>query len=166
VVTVNGDPSGKDTLNINDQGSKTKHTYALTATSLSRSGAAEIFFFNFPIPNVNKGPEIGQPPQAKDLTLTPAIGVGQLATLSGRLVDVNASAPLSLVVNWGDGSGPQTLQPGQATFSLTHTYQTAGTYKVHVLWIDTATDQFNSQDLTIQVKLHSQEANSWLGAAH
>jgi hypothetical protein len=58
---------GGDTLNINDQGSKTPHTYSLgtlqKTTTLSRSGAADISFTNITDLHLNKGPVLGSPPR-------------------------------------------------------------------------------------------------------
>jgi hypothetical protein len=152
ILTVNGNSSGFDTLNINDQGSTTKHTYTQTANSLSRSGAAEIFFANIAKLQVNKGPVLGIVAQAKDLAVTKVIRVGQYATLSSRLVDKNASAKLTLVVDWGDGSKPQTFTPGQAPFHLKHKYHKAGHYTVRVIWTDLTSQESESQDLHVTVK--------------
>jgi hypothetical protein len=147
---------GGDTLNINDQGSKTPHTYFLGTfqgtTTLVRSGAANISFTHITDVHLNKGPVLATPPQAKDLTLTTSIQAGQLATLSGQLVDANPHAKLKLTVDWDDGSKPQSIKPGQAPFSLEHRYLKAGTYVVHVVWTDLGTGLSNSQDLTIVVK--------------
>jgi hypothetical protein len=154
VVSVLG-ALGGDTLNINDQGSTTPHSYFegtfQGTTTLSRSGAAAISFTHITDVHLNKGPEI-KAPQAKDLTLTKAIRAGQFATLSGRLVDADPAAKLELTVVWGDGSKPQSLKPGQEPFSLQHRYHKAGAYTVHVEWTDLGTGLSNSQDLTIQVK--------------
>jgi hypothetical protein len=161
-LTVNGGVGGVTILNINDQGSTTPHTYNLTSGSptstftRSAPGPVTVNFSGIPIQNlhVNKGAQVGNPPQARGLTLTEEVRVGQLATLSGRLVDQSPDAPLTLTVDWGDGSPAQVLQPGQRPFHLQHQYDRAGTYTVGVLWTDRATGEFNSQDLTIQVKAH------------
>jgi hypothetical protein len=157
-VIVNGQ-GGNTTVNAFDQGSKTPHSYVTSISSLGHTltrtpGPTAPITVNFaPPPIVFKGPEI-KPAQAKDLKLTPSAQVGQAATLSGQLVDLDPAAKLELTVNWGDGSKPQLLKPGQEPFSLQHQYHKAGTYKVHVTWTDLGTGLSNSQDLTIQVKPH------------
>jgi hypothetical protein len=148
-LTINGQ-GGFDTLNINDQGSTTPHVYNQTATTVSRSGAATITFSSIESLNVNKGPIAGSASQASNLTLTGVIQAGGLATLSGRLVDANAGATLSLTVDWGDGSKPQQSTPDRAPFSLMHLYPQAGRYTVRVIWTD-STGQSNSRDLTLTV---------------
>src|SRR5262249_8377191 len=74
-VTVNAGTGGFTTLNINDQGSTTAHTYTQTATTLNRSGAATITFFNITPLHINKGPVAGIAPQAQDLTVTDTVQV-------------------------------------------------------------------------------------------
>jgi hypothetical protein len=150
-VTVNGGTGGFTTLNINDQGSTTQHTYTQTATTFSRSGAATITFSHITTLNPNKGPRTGAAPQAQDLTLTDQIQVGELATLSGQLVTDNPDAQLQLIVDWGDETDPDVVEPGLDPFSLQHSYDTPGTYTVRAIWTDLATGESNSQDLTIVV---------------
>jgi hypothetical protein len=147
---------GGDTLNINDQGSKTPHTYFqgvnFQGTSfLLRSGAAEIDFTHIANVHVNKGPVQGSPPAAKDLKLTQPIKGSRLVMLSGQLTDADPAAKLTLTVNWDDGSGPQTIRPGQKPFSLVHKYARPGTYIVHVVWKDVETGLSNGQDLSLKV---------------
>jgi acrosin len=151
-VTVDGGTGGTDTLNVNDQGSTTPHTYTQTATTLDRSGAARITFANIEHLQVHKGPVAGSAPQAKNLTMTKSVKAGQSATLSGRLVDENAVAKLSLMADWGDGTKPQELEPGQSPFHLKHKYHKAGHYTVRVVWTDLKTGESNSRDLSLTVK--------------
>jgi hypothetical protein len=49
---------------------------------------------------------------------------GELATLSGRIVDVHRSGDLSVSIDWGDGSPTQTflLPPDTDLFSVDHAY--------------------------------------------
>jgi hypothetical protein len=146
---------GGDTLNINDQGSTTPHTYSehtfQGTTHLSRSGAADIAFKFITNVHLNKGPVQVSPPAAKDLKLTQPIKGSRLVMLSGQLTDSDPAAKLTLTVTWDDGSGPQTIRPGQKPFSLVHRYARRGTYTVHVVWKDVETGLSNSQDLTIKV---------------
>jgi acrosin len=150
-LTVNGSISGFNTLIINDQGSTTPHVYTQTATTLSRSGAATISFFNVENLAVNKGPVLGGAPAAKGLKLTPGPNGSRLVTLTGQLTDANPAAKLALTVDWGDGSQPQSIKPGQSPFSLKHQYARKGAYTVRVIWTDLKTGQSNSQDLRLTV---------------
>jgi PKD domain len=148
-VTVNGQ-AGTDTLNIDDQGSLTPHVYTQTATTLSRSGAATITFSGIENLQIHKGPQIAGAPHAKHLALTKSVKVGESATLTGRLEDPDKDVKLTLTVDWGDGSKPQTSKPGLKPFALKHKYVAAGTYTVRVIWTD-GTGQSNSQDLSLAV---------------
>jgi hypothetical protein len=150
-LTVTGAAGALTTLNINDQGSTTPHTYTQTATTFSRSGAATITFFNITTLSPHKGPVAGSASQAQDLALTDVIQAGELATLSGQLVTDNPDAQLTLTVDWGDGSDPDVVEPGLGPFSLQHSYDTPGTYTVRGIWTDLATGESNSRDLTIVV---------------
>jgi hypothetical protein len=62
--------------------------------------------------------------------------VGQLATLTGSLMDASGNANLTLTVNWGDGSKPDQSKPGLKPFAVTHKYLKPGTYKVYATWSD------------------------------
>ena len=77
--------------------------------------------------------------------------VGQLARLTGTLVDDDPNQVLSLTVDWGDGSDPDTSTPDRDPFTVTHTYTTPGTYFVHVTWND-SDGVSNSRDLLIRVR--------------
>jgi hypothetical protein len=154
-VTVLG-ALGGDTLNINDQGSKTPHTYLqgvnFQGTAfLIRSGAAEIDFTHIASLHVNKGPVQGSPPAAKDLKLTQPIKGSRLVLLTGQLTDANPAAKLTLTVDWGDDTPPQTIKPGQRPFGLAHLYAKKGAYAVRAVWTDLKTHQSNSQDLRATV---------------
>jgi hypothetical protein len=146
-VTVHGGP-GVTTLNINDQGSITPHTYNQTLTTLDRSGAARITFTGIANLHINKGPVLG--PMLTDLSFPQSIRAGQLATLKGRLVDPDPRARLTLRVTWGDGSRPETIRPGQNPFTLQHRYGKAGKYTVHLVWFD-AQGHANSEELSLDV---------------
>src|SRR5262249_55410909 len=126
-LTVNGQ-ADTDTLIINDQGSLLPNVYTQTATTLTRSAAATITFSGIEDLPIHKGAQIAGAPQAKNLALPKAIEAGQFAAGIGQLGDADAAAKLTLVVDWGDGSKPQTIEPGRDPFSLTHEYQKAGVY--------------------------------------
>jgi hypothetical protein len=164
-VTVDGGLGGTDTLNINDQGSKTPHTYTQSATTLDRNGAARITFTGIENLHVNKGAVLGNAPQAKDLKLTPSAKKCQFATLTGRLVDTDPGDALSLTVDWGDGSKPQTSTPNRAPFSLKHRYEQAGTYTVRVIWTDN-TGQSNFRDPSLVVTPRHLPAGPQAAARH
>jgi hypothetical protein len=147
---------GGDTLNINDQGSKTPHTYFQGVTFqkvnfLRRSGAAEIDFTHIANLHINKGPVLGSPPKAKGLKLTQPAQGSRLVLLTGRLTDAHRAAKLTMTVDWGDGSPPQSLKPGQSPFRLDHQYARKGAYTVRVVWTDVKTRESNSQDLRLMV---------------
>ncbi|MFC3737621.1 ExeM/NucH family extracellular endonuclease [Paractinoplanes deccanensis] len=67
-----------------------------------------------------------------------ALWAGQSATLTQVELsdDVSAVAKIQRVVNWGDGSAPQTLAVGATT--ATHAYAKPGTYTVSVTLTDEA----------------------------
>ena len=54
-------------------------------------------------------------------------------------------------MDWGDGSKPQTIKPGQSPFHLKHHYAKAGAYTVRVIWTDPKTGESNSRDLAVTV---------------
>jgi Ca2+-binding RTX toxin-like protein len=83
---------------------------------------------------------------APALTLDPiaAIVEGGTATLSGTIADAGVGDTITLTVNWGDGSDPQTIALGtDRQFVLQHQYlndPTGGTYAVSVTTVDNAGD--------------------------
>ncbi|MBK9051528.1 MAG: DUF11 domain-containing protein [Chloroflexi bacterium] len=64
-------------------------------------------------------------PTLSGVTATANVNEGGVVTLSGTITDPGTLDTFSLVVNWGDGSAPQTFNYAAATttFSETHTYQ-------------------------------------------
>src|SRR5262249_20274502 len=88
---------------------------------------------------------------AQDLALTPpVIDEGDSVTLSGRLIDPDAGDKLTLVVDWDDGSRPETFHPGLNAFRIAHRYRDDGDFTVHVAWFDDH-GQGNSSDLGVTV---------------
>lgn len=75
-------------------------------------------------------------PMVRDVTLTASLDEGQVATLTGVLVDPNAGDVLKLQVDWGDGSPTVTSFPGLAPFAVTHRYLDSGNFLVHFVWSD------------------------------
>src|SRR5262245_2054229 len=149
-LTVNGGQADTDTLNINDAGSLLPNVYTQTATSLTRSGAATITFGGIENLQIHKGAQIAGAPLAQNLALTPSIKAGQSATLTGQLTDADGDNKLTLTVDWGDGSPPQTTEPGQDPFSLKHMFKKAGTYTVRAIWTDsTGASNFQERIITV-----------------
>ncbi|MBP7998732.1 MAG: DUF11 domain-containing protein [Chloroflexi bacterium] len=64
-------------------------------------------------------------PTLSGVTATANVNEGSAVTLSGTITDPGTLDTFSLVVDWGDGSAPQTFNYAAATttFSETHTYQ-------------------------------------------
>jgi hypothetical protein len=152
-VTVNGGAGG-DILFVKDQGSTTPHTYTQTATAVTRSGGGgptvTVNFSSIEGLDLSKGPVAGNPPMATDLTLTESVRAGELATLTGRLIDADEADVLSLTVDWGDGSDPDESTPDREPFAVTHAYDAPGTYTVRVIWTD-STGESNFRDLQLTV---------------
>jgi Ca2+-binding RTX toxin-like protein len=63
------------------------------------------------------------PPALNGVTITSSVNEGSNATLAGTITNPGTDA-LSLSVDWGDGSGPQTvtLSAGATGFSVTHKF--------------------------------------------
>src|SRR5262249_15696010 len=96
------------------------------------------------------------PPMIVDAALTPAIDEGDVATLSGRLVDPDLSDTLTLTVSWGDGTPVETFHPGREPFAVTHRFLadpagSADEYTVRITWSDSAGNA-NSATRTITVR--------------
>src|SRR5262249_39552201 len=50
------------------------------------------------------------PPMVENLELTPgAVAIGESVVLSGKLTDPDVRDTLTLIVNWGDGTAPETF---------------------------------------------------------
>jgi hypothetical protein len=153
-VTVNGG-GGFDSLVLNDQGSHVPHTYTTTATQFRRSGGdTPTVIVNYSAIDslqVNKGIlPTNSPPLVKGLKFPGTIRAGTSATLTGHLADADGDKDLTLTVDWGDGSTPTAIKPGQKPFRLKHKSATAGTYTVRVIWTD-GTGESNFRDLALVV---------------
>jgi hypothetical protein len=63
-------------------------------------------------------------PTLSNVGVTSPINENGTATLTGNITDPGTLDTFSLVINWGDGSGPETLNlaAGTSSFSLSHTY--------------------------------------------
>jgi hypothetical protein len=165
-VTINGG-LGFDTLIVNDQGAHVGHSYSQSGSQITRSGGGGptvvINFSSVEDPHLNPNTVTSSPPMVQDLALSRHVRVGEPATLSGRLVDDDEDDVLSLTVDWGDGSEPETSTPDRAPFAVTHRYASPGTYTAHVTWSDD-TGLSNSRDLTIRVKPARTAADGSTGA--
>jgi Tol biopolymer transport system component len=63
------------------------------------------------------------PPELSNVTVTPQISEGEIATLSGSMFSPDGSQSLSLTVNWGDGSPEQAFNYPAGTTSFVETHQ-------------------------------------------
>lgn len=74
-------------------------------------------------------------PTLGSISLTPVITEGSLATLTGSYGDAGTQDTHVLTIDWGDGSGSQSVAVSGGNFSITHLYNDAapnGTYTVNV----------------------------------
>ena len=71
-------------------------------------------------------------PTLSNVSINSAVDLGNQATLTGTIT-APTSQPLTLDVNWGDGSATQiyNLPAGTTTFSESYTYATIGAYSVN-----------------------------------
>jgi hypothetical protein len=72
------------------------------------------------------------PPTLSNVNITPTITEPGTATLTGTINDNVTVNPFTMVVNWGDGTVPQTFHfpAGTTSFNQTHSYQISGTFNV------------------------------------
>jgi uncharacterized delta-60 repeat protein len=71
-------------------------------------------------------------------------------SLTGQLTDDDPDAQLTLTVDWGDDTQPDSIQPGLAPFKLRHQYDQGGTYTVRAIWSDSLGGS-NFQELSLTV---------------
>jgi hypothetical protein len=126
-VTVHGGLGGADTLNINDQGSTSPHTYAVTPTSVTRSpGGPVINYSTIQALNVHPG-RLGTAPlaprAASAITSAPANVLDVLGTAAGTTVALGPTGGATVNVG-NDQDGLDELQGplqvgGDTTVSLT-----------------------------------------------
>jgi hypothetical protein len=148
--------SGLDRLLVNDQNNHLAHTYTTTTNSVTRTGngpTVTVNFFGIEDLEVLKStlPTGNPPPLVKDLTFPTSIFAGDFATLTGHLSDADGDTKLKLAVDWGDGSNPTVIQPGQKNFSVKHKFTKAGTYYVRAIWTDSHGES-NFKELKLIVK--------------
>jgi len=98
------------------------------------------------------------PAMITGVAITPLVNEGAVATLTGRLVDPDRGDRLTLTVDWGDGSPPETFHPGREPFRLTHRYRDddpsgtpADVYTVRFAWSDShGKGGSDSRDVTVR----------------
>jgi hypothetical protein len=151
-ITINGN-GGFDTLVVDDHAAPVGHSYTSSATEITRSGLGgpNVVIDFSPFESASLFVNGTSAPAAQNLALTSHVRAGELATLSGQLVDADPGDVLTLSVDWGDGSPVQTSTPDRAPFAVTHRYLAPGEYTVHATWTD-STGLSNSRDLTITVR--------------
>ncbi len=91
-------------------------------------------------------------PQLRNVAIPTPSGVGTIALLSGDILDPGVLDAFTLLVDWGDGNGAQTveLQPGSTSFRLTHVYLSGGNLQPNVSVKDDD-GAFASQSLSLFV---------------
>jgi hypothetical protein len=153
-------PAG-NTLVVRDEGAEPGHTYTQSSNQIVRTFVGDFGDITPPViinfARMNRVRLFQSPPiggaaaAARDLDLTWRVRVGETARLTGTLVDDDPSQVLSLTVNWGDGSDPETSTPDRDPFEVTHTYDSPGRYTVHVTWSD-SDGRSNGRDLILRVR--------------
>ncbi len=73
-------------------------------------------------------------PALRNLTISNPNGVGLTTTLTGDILDTGIQDKFTMLVDWGDGQGAQTIEyPGGTTqFTITRIYTVGGNLKVNV----------------------------------
>jgi uncharacterized repeat protein (TIGR01451 family) len=73
-------------------------------------------------------------PTLTSLNLQSPVNIGSSTGLSGNINDSGTQDSFQISINWGDGSGVQTINrpAGSVNFSTNHTYADAGVYSVQV----------------------------------
>src|SRR5262249_46971545 len=118
--TVTGNPSSVTHLYADGT-----HQYTISATATDQHGTyAAGNTVSVTVNNVA--------PTLSNVGITSPVNQASPATLTGSIADPGTQDPVTLVVNWGDGSAPQTFHyvAGTTTFSETHTYLRPGAYPV------------------------------------
>jgi hypothetical protein len=98
-------------------------------------------------------------PSLSNLTFSSPVVQRQLATLSGLISDPGVRDTFKLLVVWGDGSRPETLNfpAGTTSFSLTHRFTRSGNHPIALL----LTDDDNGVNVsTTRVKVNQSAAAS------
>src|SRR5713101_3719407 len=120
--------------------------YTISVTVMDEAGGAASATTTIQVDNV--------PPLFSSVAITPSIFANGTATLTGSFFDPGALDTFTLAVDWGDGSGAQTLNlaAGSTSFNLSHQYTVANTNASVTLTLtddDTGTATTNA---TVQIK--------------
>ncbi len=104
--------------------------YTITLTATSENGLEAKEALQVTVNNVA--------PTLSNVAITTPIDEGGSTTLSGSITDPGTLDTFSLVVDWGDGTTPQTFPyvAGTTTFSETHTYADDGVFTVNLSLTD------------------------------
>jgi hypothetical protein len=102
---------------------------------------------------------LNTPPTLANVAVTSPITEGSTATMTGNIVDPDPLDTHTLVVNWGDGSAPQTFSfgAGALPFTLSHRYldnpagQPSGSFAIAVQVTDSNGGQ-GSGTASVQVR--------------
>ena len=153
-----GDGNGPHTLSINSNASTfglsdvyaANGTYTVTV-SLSDGTTSSTGTYTVVVSG------LGATPTAPVVNLggNASLLSGGMLTQNDTITD-NGPGPLTATVDYGDGSGPQTLTVTGGSFTLNHTYTQAGTYTVTV----TATDNGLTGTSTISALVQSAQSQS------
>ena len=136
VATVDyGDGNGPQSLTLTGGAFTLNHTYTQAGTYVITVMAADGGFTGSASIGILVADAIVVTPPTVTLGGNVTATTGTAFTQSGSIAD-NGSGPLTATVDYGDGTGPQTLVVTNGSFTLSHTYALAGTYTVTV----TATD--------------------------
>jgi hypothetical protein len=98
-------------------------------------------------------------PSLSNLTFSSPVVQGQRATLSGLINDPGLRDTFRLLVIWGDGSRPETLNfpAGTTSFGLTHRFTRSGNHTITLLLTD---DDHGVNVSTTRVKVNQSAAAS------
>jgi hypothetical protein len=132
-------------LDDNPSGTPSDH-YTISATVMDEAGAAASATITIQVDNV--------PPLFSSVAITPSIFANGTAVLTGSFFDPGTLDTFNLAVDWGDGSGAQTLNlaAGSTSFNLSHQYTVANTNASVTLTLtddDTGTATTNA---TVRIK--------------
>jgi autotransporter-associated beta strand protein len=105
-------------------------TYTIVLAWRDQHGAGNRGTLSVTVPNV--------PPHLKHLHLTEPAVAGQAATLTASIPDPGTRDTFRLVVDWGDGSGKETLDypAGTTDLALRHRFRQPGRYRVTLTLFD------------------------------
>jgi hypothetical protein len=98
--------------------------------------------------------ETNDQPVLFDLAVIPtSVAQSEPVTLTGVISDTDRGERVTLRVDWGDGSPPETFEyaSGTTAFSMTHQYERSGSYTIQVIATDASGVQ-TQEALTVLVR--------------